>query len=121
MLMKSSSRHQLLLPEGATPNITAPVAGDLLQVRCDQTGSWLPKQPVLGYALTPDGLCLFLPGTISSELRTSTDFGFGFVQEEWFGPIPATLSEIMLDEYAFGHVLLYRAKGQQQLPFMRAA
>jgi hypothetical protein len=113
--------HRLLLPDGATPHITDLSPGDQLQVHCERTQTWLPQQPILGYALTPDGLCLYLPGTMPSAFRTSADYVFGFVQEEWFGPVPDTLAEILLSEYAFGHVLLYRAAGQQQLPFMRAA
>jgi hypothetical protein len=45
-MKNSSPPHRLLLPEDATPHITEPSAGDPLYVRCDSTGSWLPKQPI---------------------------------------------------------------------------
>lgn len=122
MLMRKSSRPPfLLLPEGATATITEPSAGDSLQIRCEESGAWPPQQPILGFALTPDGLALYLPGTMASQFRTSADFVFGFVQEEWFGPVPATITEIMVDEYAYGHLLLYRAAGEQELPLLRVA
>jgi len=119
--MKRSSKLRLLLPEGATAALAEPSAGDELQLRCERTGTYLPRQPILGYARTPDGLCYYLPGSTASQLRTSLEFGLGFAEETWFGPVPATLTEIMVDEYAYGHLLLYPINKQEALPRLRVA
>ncbi len=120
-MKKSTTKLRLLLPADAKKKITIPQPGDQVQLRYADSLELGRKQHILGYAQTPDGLTLYVAGSTSSALRTSKEFGPGFVQEKWFRDMPVTIGEILVEDYAKGHILLYPAAERKALPLMRVA
>ncbi|KUG06908.1 hypothetical protein [Solirubrum puertoriconensis] len=114
-MKKSQSARRLLLPEGPTTTLSQPSLGDQLAVRCDSTGLLLPAQPLLGYARTPDGLCLYVPGHTAAKLRTAAEHAPAFVQEVFFGDAPTHLTEVVVDDYAAGDLVFFPTAAQLTL------
>ncbi|WP_045689427.1 hypothetical protein [Hymenobacter sp. AT01-02] len=119
--MKRNTSCRLLLPDGAQIAIAFPEARSHLQRRCPETGFLLEKQLIIGYATTPDGLMVYVPGEVSIHLRAATEYASVFVQEQWFGSAPATLEEIRVEDYAVGDLLYYPCADQVTLRFLRTA